>query len=429
VILEEAHIYCPERGLGDAESTEAVISLMSQGRKRGYAGIIATQRLSKLHKDAAAEANNVIIGRTWLDADQARAGDALGLSKADRLKLRDLEQGEFYAFGPAFSGQGIVRFRSDQVRTTHPRPGQRHLLTAPAPSKAIRGVLGKFADLPQEVEAEIRGLDEARRRIAELERQIRKLKNSNSAPQIDRGAFERAVRVAVERERAAWRRKLEQGWARYRQMVAAAISAGQSFDKLKVLLEKTEREWANPPATVAVSDFSISHRPERAVIPARDRVASADSLNESLTLTSGERRILTALAQYPQGRGKVQVAVLTGYAPNGGGFNNYLGALRSRGLIKGDGDKLTITDAGIETLGSWEPLPMGVALIDYWRSRLGKAERLILETLTQAYPSALTKDEVAAGAGYEANGGGFNNALGRLRTLELIEGRGEIRAR
>ena len=168
VILDEAHIYCPERGSGEAESTDPVISLMSQGRKRGYAGIIATQRLSKLHKDAAAEANNVIIGRTWLDADQARAGDALGLSKSDRLKLRDLQQGEFYAFGPAFSRPGVVHFRSDQVRTTHPRPGQRHLLTAPAPSKAIRGVLDKFADLPHEVEAEIRGLDEARRRIAEL---------------------------------------------------------------------------------------------------------------------------------------------------------------------------------------------------------------------------------------------------------------------
>jgi uncharacterized protein len=43
---------------------------------------------------------------------------------------------------------------------------------------------------------------------------------------------------------------------------------------------------------------------------------------------------------------------------------------------------------------------------------LGKAERLILETLTQVYPDALTKEEVAAKAGYEANGGGFNNALG-----------------
>jgi hypothetical protein len=134
------------------------------------------------------------------------------------------------------------------------------------------------------------------------------------------------------------------------------------------------------------------------------------------------------LAQYPQGRSKVQVAVLTGYAAAGGGFNNYLGALRSQGLIEGDGDRLTITEAGIRALGSWEPLPTGSALIDYWRSRLGKAERLILERLTQVYPGALTKEEVATKAGYEANGGGFNNALGRLRTLELVQGRGEIRA-
>ena len=79
-------------------------------------------------------------------------------------------------------------------------------------------------------------------------------------------------------------------------------------------------------------------------------------------------------------------------------------------------------------LGSWEPLPAGVALIDYWRSRLGKAERLILEALTQVYPNALTKEEVAANAGYEPSGGGFNNALGRLRTLELVLGRGALKA-
>ncbi|MBV8135606.1 MAG: hypothetical protein JO121_08210 [Deltaproteobacteria bacterium] len=60
---------------------------------------------------AAAEANNVIIGRIWLDADLARAGDALGLSKADRVKLRDLGQGEFYAFGPALGKPGVVYFR------------------------------------------------------------------------------------------------------------------------------------------------------------------------------------------------------------------------------------------------------------------------------------------------------------------------------
>jgi len=92
------------------------------------------------------------------------------------------------------------------------------------------------------------------------------------------------------------------------------------------------------------------------------------------------------------------------------------------------GDRLGITEAGIPALGSWEPLPTGPGLIDHWRGRLGKAERLILETLTQVYPDPLTKEEVAAKAGYEANGGGFNNALGRLRTLELVQGRGKLRA-
>jgi uncharacterized protein len=55
----------------------------------------------------------------------------------------------------------------------------------------------------------------------------------------------------------------------------------------------------------------------------------------------------------------------------------------------------------------WEPLPTGAALIDYWRGRLRKAERLILETLTQVFPDPLSKEEVAAKTGYEANGRGF----------------------
>ena len=59
---------------------------------------------------------------------------------------------------------------------------------------------------------------------------------------------------------------------------------------------------------------------------------------------------------------------------------------------------------------------------------LGLVERLILEALTQTYPTGLSKEEVATGAGYEASGGGFNNALGRLRTLELVQGRGGLRA-
>ena len=102
---------------------------------------------------------------------------------------------------------------------------------------------------------------------------------------------------------------------------------------------------------------SPNHRPDRSAKPETNRAASAETLNGPLKLASGERRILTALAQYREGRSKVQVAVLTGYAATGGGFNNYLGVLRSRGLIEGGGDRITITEAGIQALGSWEPLP------------------------------------------------------------------------
>jgi len=87
-------------------------------------------------------------------------------------------------------------------------------------------------------------------------------------------------------------------------------------------------------------------------------------------------------------------------------------ALRTRGLIHGDAVTLTISDAGIRTLDSCDPLAAGSALIDYWRGRLGNAELLILETLAAAYPDALTQEELAARAHYQLNGGGFNNDLG-----------------
>ena len=55
-------------------------------------------------------------------------------------------------------------------------------------------------------------------------------------------------------------------------------------------------------------------------------------------LPLAERKILTALAQYPAGRTKQQVAILTGYAVTGGGFNNALSRLRTLELIAGRGE-------------------------------------------------------------------------------------------
>ncbi len=98
VFIEEAHKLCGEQD--KQASATAVKDLMSRGRKRGYCGILLTQRISKLHKDAAAECNNKFIGRTFLDIDLDRAAKELGLSsQADKNEIRTLEPGNFYAFG------------------------------------------------------------------------------------------------------------------------------------------------------------------------------------------------------------------------------------------------------------------------------------------------------------------------------------------
>jgi hypothetical protein len=126
---------------------------------------------------------------------------------------------------------------------------------------------------------------------------------------------------------------------------------------------------------------------------------------------------------------------LAGYSAQGGGFRNPLSALRTKGFVEGRGD-LRITDDGLVALGDWEPLPTGQALAEFWLAspQLGHAEREILRVLIDVWPETLPVAEVAArtvsskGEPYDPAGGGFRNPLSRLRTLELVEGRAELKA-
>src|SRR3954469_23963772 len=108
LVVDEAQIFAPAAGAEVSEevrraSLSAMTNLMSRGRKRGLAGIIATQRLAKLSKNVAAEASNFLMGRTFLDIDMARAADLLGMERRQAEQIRDLERGQFLALGPALS--------------------------------------------------------------------------------------------------------------------------------------------------------------------------------------------------------------------------------------------------------------------------------------------------------------------------------------
>ncbi len=139
VVVDEAQLFAPAGGGEVVEdvrraSLSAMTNLMCRGRKRGLAGVIATQRLAKLAKNVAAEASNFLMGRTFLDIDMARAADLLGMERRQAEAIRDLQRGHFLALGPAVSRRPLsVKIGAVQ---TSARSGSPKLTPLPTASVA-----------------------------------------------------------------------------------------------------------------------------------------------------------------------------------------------------------------------------------------------------------------------------------------------------
>jgi len=145
VVVDEAQLFAPAVA-GEVSdearklSLGAMTNLMCRGRKRGLAGIVATQRLAKLAKNVAAEAANFLMGRTFLDIDMARAADLLGMERRQADAFRDLERGQFMALGSALSRRPLsVKIGPTD---THPRHATPRLMPLPeARMDDARGII------------------------------------------------------------------------------------------------------------------------------------------------------------------------------------------------------------------------------------------------------------------------------------------------
>jgi DNA helicase HerA-like ATPase len=150
VVVDEAQLFAPAAA-GEVSdearkvSLGAMTNLMCRGRKRGLAGIIATQRLAKLAKNVAAEASNFLMGRTFLDIDMARAADLLGMERRQAEMFRDLERGHFVALGPALSRRPLP-IRIGNVETSA-RSGSFKLMPLPEqPKEDARDLIFKAGE-------------------------------------------------------------------------------------------------------------------------------------------------------------------------------------------------------------------------------------------------------------------------------------------
>lgn len=406
VVLDEAHIFCPEKG--QAESMSAVIDLCTRGRKRGFCAILATQRLSKLNKDAAAECNNKLIGRTGLDIDLKRAIDELGLSSNSGRELKNLEPGEFFFFGPALSRE-VSKGKIGETKTSHPRAGLRNLSYKAAPSATVKSALLKLGELAKQAEEEAVTVADLRRKVKELEKEKRIVVKPHESE-----ISKEEIQKIADRLVVSARKELE------KQMSSKMKSLRDSL--LEVISKFGKAELEVPPrAELQLKPASFTG-PKQTVRQTSPRFSSqpGDTVRSD-GLGQCERKILGFLAsQAERSFTKVQIGAMTGYAHSSGGFHNAISKLSRAGLIERSSGNTRITESGIEWIeenGADTPHKLAD-----WVTKLGACERAIYEfLLSEPHDNEWSKEEVAERTGYAHSSGGFHNSLSRLNTLGLIQ--------
>lgn len=448
VIIDEAHKFCPEKGTGEAVSTESVINLMSLGRKRGFSGILATQRFSKLHNDSIAETNNVFIGRTWLDNDQKRAGSYLGLSNADRQMLREIKPREFYAFGPALSISGVTMFKTETVATTHPVAGERHKLTAPKASDVISHIIGQIEGLPELAEQEKKDIAGLQIEIADLKRQLAERPTvpepvveqvQVEVPVMTPDTINRAIQLAdgLSQGIVDLLGDIEEKLTEFRTVgseirksveIVTASSAtqkdpvaqfGSSFEAAKQAtpLRKSETMTEKALSSVKQSTFEPDNMAMQAI--------------PKISINPAQQRILDALAWYQtignNNPSLTQIGAVALIDPKGGYFSNLVGPLSSAGLVVRQSGAMQLTVDGSQYAHLPQETPTLFIYHNSLRDRILKMKKGssrtvdMLNVLIEQKGAGVTVEEMGEAVAIDPKGGYFSNTFGPLSTLGIAK--------
>ncbi len=435
--LDEAHMFAPQNA--DCQSTGAVIDMATRGRKRGFCLVPATQRLSKLHKDVAAEMLNKMIGGIELDVDVKRASDDLGKTfKEGRAMLRNLNPGQFYIYGPALS-RDITLVEVGPVITTHPGPGQRTMKAPPAPSAKVMRTLKELADLPQQAAEEAKTTQELQGQVRELRGQLAAAEKRPTA-----GGIPEAELKQIRAEE--YQRGFGEGLAAaplgpvFLEDLGISLSQlknefdyaeadhikhrqnlqGQLQGLAKMVADAKKRKAPTAPLPIKTTPRSSM----RMTVPAGKTVAHVEVVGDAAGLSSSRQKILDTLLGMEQlgirPTAKASLAALSGVSAKSSGYQNNLGGLRSAGFIEYVGTDVQLTDAGRAHAVPTEQLLTLQEVHDRWLGVLDKSKATILRQLLDAHPDDMSKAELAEAIGVSPSSSGYQNNLGALRTLGAI---------
>jgi uncharacterized protein len=123
-------------------------------------------------------------------------------------------------------------------------------------------------------------------------------------------------------------------------------------------------------------------------------------------MTQMERNMMIALAQHQDGLQKNQILLHTGYSSSGNTSKAFASLISNGWAEAPSSGSLRITQAGIDALGSYDPLPLGRELQEFLlnSNKLSQMEKGILRVLCGVHPDPMQKGELLRQANYSSSG-------------------------
>jgi uncharacterized protein len=431
LIVEEADEVAPQQPMPEQRRMLGSIErIVKRGRMRGIGSLLITQRSASLNKNVLSQIGTLIAMQTtapqdiktiddWVKdtGDQERRRQLLG-------GIAELPIGTAFVWSPAWLRIfECVHFRRRRTfdSSATPRPGESRVAPKTLADVDLEALRERMAATIERAKAD--DPQELRKRIAELERQLRQRPT------------ETVVETRVERVEVPVLTEEDQGSlallaSRFGELNSELVSAVEALtEKLVDVTPNVERTAGG---TAYIRSETPKPRPDP--IPIRKNAAPAEQSSSAGNgdLSAYARRLLETFARYyPRSLTRSQLATLSGYSIRSSSFTAHVSQLRSDGLIAAAGNDLEITEAGFAALGQDAPRePQSPEeLRDMWLQALRPAERAMLGALLDHYPEPLSREELSAETGYSLTSSSFSAALSVLRRHELIEDRGDRQVR
>ncbi len=411
--VDEIHNFAPKGKIFDVDAGKALHwtnRLASEGLGKGLQMIFASQRPQKVHNDTLTSAETLIAMRVLHPSDRGAVSEWIkgcGDSEGSEVlnSLAQMERGEGWVWSPEIHfGPRRVKFPMfktyDSFRPQTVEDAKKITGWAEVDLEEIRA---RFASTIARAKAD--DPKELRRQIAALTAELKTANTFQSTSRPPEPPQIVEVSCFTDDDRRALRETCK--------ILETVLEHGQKLTER--IQNAIMKESANPGWKPAARKAFTT------AAPPQPRRETRTDRSVTPTLPIGEAKILTAVAQYPEGATRQQLTILTGYKRSS--RDAYLARLFAKEFVEYRGDGVMATESGIGALGSaFEPLPTGQELIDHWLRKLPLGEGAVFKILVEKSGKPIHREDISDKTGYQRSS--RDAYLARLSARQLVTNHG-----